>query len=146
MVRSGPSLKAMTARRRCSTGSAHSCRGEIDMLTITPSASSHRVGDTVTVEADNLITAASTGDTLELYLFEAGGSTYSDVIASDTADASGNASFVDVKIPPFLTGPDHYFVVRHMISLNEDFSDPFDLLPTASAPATRLSLGLGMGL
>jgi hypothetical protein len=68
------------------------------------------------------------------------------VLATDTADADGNASFADFVIPADIgAGADRRFLVRHADSGLQDFSDPFTLLPTASAPA-RLSLRLGMGL
>ena len=110
----------------------------------TPPRSTYRVGEVVTVAlADNGV-AANEGDTLELYLSDAG--TYSAVIATQLADASGNATFSNVTVPSFALGTPRYFVVRHAVTLAEDFSDPpFELL-AAAKPQQRLSLGLGLGL
>jgi hypothetical protein len=72
---------------------------------------------------------------------------YSDLIATQLADASGNATFSNVVIPAVLAGTDRYFVVRHVVSVGEAFSDPFELLPAArSGGSGRLSLGVGLGL
>jgi hypothetical protein len=76
-----------------------------------------------------------------LYLFEAGCSTFSSLIASQLADASGEATFNAVVLPSFTLGADHFLVVRHIEGLGaEDFSDAFTLLSAGRAAARALDL------
>jgi hypothetical protein len=116
-------------------------------VSIVPSTPTHRVGESVDVVVSDF---GSLGEPVQLFLIN-GLDPDSDVLGEQNY-VGVPVTFAGVIIPTYPTSgggeTNTIFKVVDTSTLDEDTSDPFTLLPAASAgrPPRRLGIGLGIGM